>query len=79
MSPGPRPPHPCPVCGAQVAHTRLMCREDWYRVPRILRNDVWRTWRSGDGEASPEHVAAIAAAVRWVKDHPPEPQGAEGR
>jgi hypothetical protein len=56
-----------------------MCREDWYRVPRILRNDVWRTWRSGDGEASPEHVAAIAAAVRWVKDHPPEPQGAEGR
>jgi len=44
----------------------LMCRADWYRVPKPLRNAVWAAWRNGAGAGSPEHTAAISAAIRAV-------------
>ena len=33
--------------GGDRPRTRLMCRGDWYRVPKLQRDRVWRTWRSG--------------------------------
>ena len=38
---------PVPGCEEKVDRTRLMCRRDWYRVPKRLRDRVWKTWRSG--------------------------------
>ncbi len=60
--------HTCPAdgCGKQVPEHMLMCSSDWYRVPKALRNAVWGAWRNGMGAGSPEHTAAIQAAVKAV-------------
>lgn len=52
-----------PGCGDQVDPTRLMCRRDWNRVPKRLRDQVWRTWRSGREAASREHQQAVLRAI----------------
>lgn len=54
---------PVPGCEEQIDRTRLMCRHDWYRVPRRLRDRAWRTWRSGYGAASREHREAVVKAI----------------
>jgi hypothetical protein len=56
--------HLCPAgCGQPVSPDRLMCRRDWYQVPKPLRDAVWATWRSGHGAGTPEHTAAVLAAI----------------
>ena len=57
----PLPAGRCPVpgCGDPIDRTRLMCRRDWYLVPKQLRDRVWATWRSGQGAASREHQQAV--------------------
>jgi hypothetical protein len=61
----PRPAGFCPVpgCRVQIDQTRLMCRRDWYRVPKRLRDQVWRTWRSGKGVNSREQQQAVLRAI----------------
>lgn len=60
--------HECPRngCSRQVPAHMLMCRADWYSVPKPLRDAVWAAWRNGAGAGSPEHAAAIDAAIRAV-------------
>lgn len=56
--------HSCPCrCGQPIARTRLMCRTSWYKVPKWLRDQVWASWRNGDGAGTPEHAEAIQAAI----------------
>jgi hypothetical protein len=52
-----------PGCGDQIDPTRLMCRRDWYQVPKRLRDQVWRTWRSGQEANSREHQQAVLQAI----------------
>jgi hypothetical protein len=52
-----------PGCGDQIDLTRLMCRRDWYQVPKRLRDQVWRTWRSGQNASSREHQQAVLHAI----------------
>ena len=61
----PLPTGRCPVpgCGEQIDPTRLMCRRDWYLVPKKWRDRVWATWRSGQAAASPEHQQAVLKAI----------------
>ena len=54
---------PVPGCGDQIDQTRLMCRRDWYQVPKRLRDQVWRTWRSGQEANSREHQRAVLQAI----------------
>jgi hypothetical protein len=54
---------PVPGCHDQIDRTRLMCRRDWYQVPKRLRDRVWRTWRSGQKATSREHREAVIKAV----------------
>jgi len=54
---------PVPGCGGQVDPSRLMCRRDWYRVPKRLRDRVWATWRSGQQASSREHQQAVLKAI----------------
>jgi len=35
-------------------------------VPKELRDQVWATWRSGQGALSSEHRAAVRSAVTAV-------------
>jgi len=57
--------HRCPGrdCKQRVAGDMLACRPHWYMIPRPLRAAVWAAWRDGAGAGSPEHAAAMAAAV----------------
>jgi len=43
-----------------------MCRSHWYMVPKELRDQVWATWRSGQGAFSSEHREAVRTAVTAV-------------
>jgi hypothetical protein len=52
-----------PGCGDQIDPTRLMCRRDWHHVPKRLRDQVWRTWRSGQDASSREHQQAVLHAI----------------
>ena len=52
-----------PGCGDQIDPTRLMCRRDWYYVPKRLRDEVWRTWRSGRGANGRAHQQAVLQAL----------------
>src|SRR5712692_1936277 len=58
---------PIPGCGEQIDPTRLMCRRDWYLVPKELRDQVWATWRSGQGAFTREHQAAVLRAISAVQ------------
>jgi hypothetical protein len=54
---------PVPGCGDPIDTTRLMCRRDWNLLPRQLRDQVWATWRSGQGTADLEHQQAVLQAI----------------
>jgi hypothetical protein len=52
-----------PGCGDQNDPTRLMCRRDWYQVPKRLRDKVWRTWHCGREANSCGHQQAVLQAI----------------
>ena len=78
---------PVPGCGEQIDRTRLMCRRDWYLIPRRLRDHVrdwyliprrlrdhvWESWGSGRDAGSHEHQEAVfnAIAVARIARLPP--------
>jgi len=54
---------PVPGCEELIDRSRLMCRGDWYRVPKRQRDRVWRTWRSGREASSLDHQEAVLKAI----------------
>jgi hypothetical protein len=54
---------PIPDCSDQTDPTRLMCRRDWYQVPKRFRDQVWRTWHSGHEADSHAHQQAVLQAI----------------
>jgi hypothetical protein len=54
---------PVPGCDHLIDPSRLMCRRHWYVVPKQLRDQVWATWRSGEGVFSREHQDAVLEAI----------------
>lgn len=60
--------HECPAtaCTEQVPPDMLMCRAHWRLVPPADRAAVYAAWRRGAGAGTPEHTAAITAAVGAV-------------
>lgn len=61
--------HRCPAKGCprtNVPADKLMCGIHWRLVPAPLQRAVYQAWDHGAGRGSPEHLAAMAAAVRVV-------------
>jgi hypothetical protein len=54
---------PVPGCREPIDASRLMCRRDWYLVPKPMRDHVWCTWQSGQGELTREHQEAVREAI----------------
>ena len=59
---------PAPGCTKEVVHGKLACSYDWLRIPKPLRNAIWSAYY-GNGMGSPEHLAAITLAARWLKEN----------
>jgi hypothetical protein len=60
--------HTCPARGCKVVvpDELLMCRADWYRVPRPLRTAVLRAYAGGRGLGTGALLHAQEAAIRAV-------------
>jgi hypothetical protein len=52
-----------PGCGQEIHISRLMCRDDWYAVPKPLRDRVRAAWRSGRAATATERQEPVRMAV----------------
>jgi hypothetical protein len=59
---------PCPIhgCRSQRRRDQVMCAGHWFKVPRELRDEIWRLCRSEAGSAA--HLTAIRDAIRSVNE-----------
>lgn len=63
--------HTChwPGCNAQVKPAMWGCREHWFRLPKRLRDRIWRAYRPGqeeDGRPSLDYIAAAREVQEWI-------------
>lgn len=66
--------HHChwPGCDKEVPPAMWGCKPHWFRLPQLLRNKIWRTFRPGqeiNGTPSPEYVAAAKEVRAWIKEN----------
>ena len=62
--------HHChwPGCSVAVPPRMFMCRPHWFRLPVLMRHQIWKTYRPGqeiDNDPSPEYLAAAREALDW--------------
>lgn len=57
-------PRSCPVAGCFKPHPgdQVMCRSHWLKVPKPLRDEVWRLYRKWLGETP--HTVATALLLK---------------
>lgn len=66
--------HTChwPGCTRQVPPAMWGCKPHWFRLPRHLRDAIWRTFRPGqevDQTPSRDYVAAAREVQDWIREH----------
>jgi hypothetical protein len=52
-------------CHRTVPDTLYCCAIHWFRIPRELRNELWRTYRLGTHTA--EYIEAHHQIQLWIK------------
>ena len=58
-------------CSIPVPPKMLMCKMHWWMVPKLLRDEVWATYRPGqevDKRPSGEYLTAHVRAVNAVAE-----------
>lgn len=58
------------------------CQPHWYRLPKALRDRIWRTYRPGQEISktpSAEYIAAARAAQEWIAGQQPATNLVESR
>lgn len=71
--------HHChwPGCDKQVPPAMWGCKAHWFRLPKDLRDKIWRTYRPGqekDMQPSQAYLAVADEVQAWIKaQHPPRP------
>ena len=63
--------HTChwPGCGTPVPPKMWGCRKHWFRLPKRLRDEIWRTYRPGqetDKQPSDAYLAAAWEVQAWI-------------
>jgi hypothetical protein len=66
--------HHChwPNCGRQVPPAMWGCKVHWFRLPKAIRDKIWRTFRPGQEKnwtPSPAYVEAANEAQAWIQAH----------
>lgn len=74
--------HTChwPGCGKQVPPAMWGCRDHWFRLPKYLRDAIWRAYRPGqenDLDVSDDYFRAANAVQEWIRQHGQPPAGGE--
>jgi hypothetical protein len=60
-----------PGCEREVDPRLWGCKSHWFRLPKPLRDEIWRTYRPGQEitkDPSREYVIAIKAVRDWALD-----------
>ena len=62
--------HECPAtrCARQVRYDMVMCPGHWGMVAEPIRTAVRNALQDGAGAGTPQHAAAIRAAIRSVNE-----------
>jgi hypothetical protein len=75
--------HTCGVriCTKEIAPSRLMCADDWKRVPYKMQTDVWKYYRKGQNAltASQEYLKAAQAAIDKASEVREEERAQRGK
>lgn len=64
--------HHChwPGCEQQVPPARWGCRAHWFRIPKHLRDAIWRAYSPGQeesGHVSEFYVKAAREVQEWIR------------
>lgn len=64
-------PHHChwPGCERHVPPAMWGCRTHWFRLPKSIRDRIWKSYRPGqekDMNPSAEYLEAARAAQEWI-------------
>jgi hypothetical protein len=63
-------PHPCPGgCGQWIARSRLSCPQDWYRLPKPLRDEITAAYKRRKQDRL-RHTEAVIEALKWYQANP---------
>lgn len=70
--------HHChwPGCTRQVPPAKWGCTEHWFKLPKPLRDRIWRTFRPGqerDMRPSVEYLAVARDVQAWISKHTATP------
>ena len=71
---GPSHGHHChwPGCNRKVPPAAWGCKEHWFKLPKELRDRIWKTFRPGQEESktpSREYVEAARDVQAWIREH----------
>lgn len=66
--------HTChwPGCGKEVPPAMWGCKGHWFSLPKHLRDEICRTYRSGQEltkTPSAEYIEAAQQVQRWIHEH----------
>lgn len=69
--------HHChwPGCTRQVPPAVWGCKPHWFKLPKHLRDLIWRTFRPGqeiDQRPSREYLDASRQVQAWIAEHHPQ-------
>lgn len=72
------PRHTChwPGCTRVVPPAMWGCRAHWFKLPKRIRDRIWRTFEPGQEIAkdpSAEYLAAAREAQAWIAENHPAP------
>ena len=56
-----------PECDNDISRHYLYCRRHWFKLPKPIRDEIWRTC----SERREDYTAAVRAAVEYFLDDGP--------
>lgn len=66
--------HVChwPGCDKQVPPAMWGCKQHWFKLPKLIRDRIWRAYRVGQEESldvSAAYFDAAEEAQAWIREH----------
>ena len=66
--------HEChwPGCTKQVPPAMWGCKAHWFRLPKRLRDAIWRTYQPGQETTmtpSAEYLEVAREVQEWIREH----------